>query len=96
MPYSVVTTTNARRDIQQAIDWEEERSTGLGKRFFTDLNQRLGDIAAVPKLGSVRYQNIRCTHAETFPYLIHYFVDDDKQTIYILRVLSFKRKPIWK
>ncbi len=96
MPYSVITTTNARRDIQQAIDWEDERSSGLGKRFLDDLNQRLNDIAAVPKLGSVRYQNIRCTHTETFPYLIHYFVDDDKQTVYILRVLNSKRKPIWE
>gem|GEM_PF-6858132 len=24
MPYSVITTTNTRRNIQQAIDWEDE------------------------------------------------------------------------
>ena len=95
MPYSVITTTNARRDIQQAIDWEDERSSGLGKRFLDDLTQRFDDIATVPKLGSVRYQNIRCTHTETFTYLIHYFVDDEKQTVFILRVLNSKRKPVW-
>ncbi len=96
MFYSIITTTNARRDIQQAIDWEEERSSGLGKLFFEDLNKRFNDIAAVPKLGSIRYQNIRCTQTDTFTYLIHYIVDDEIKTVYILRVLNAKRKPIWE
>ena len=55
MSYSVITTTAARRDIQEAIDWEDERSPGLGKRFLTDLEQRFIEIANVPKLGSIRY-----------------------------------------
>ena len=47
MSYSVITTTAARRDIQEAIDWEDERNSGLGKRFFTDLEQRFKEIADV-------------------------------------------------
>ena len=95
MPYSVITTTAARRDIQEAIDWEDERSPGLGKRFFTDLEQRFIKIADVPKLGSIRYENIRCTTTKVFQYLIHYIIDDRQQTVTILRVLHIKRKPIW-
>lgn len=41
MAYTIITTTNARRDIQQAIDWENERKPGLGEYFLTDFESRL-------------------------------------------------------
>lgn len=34
MPYSIITTSNARLDIQQAIDWENNKLEGLGENFL--------------------------------------------------------------
>jgi hypothetical protein len=31
MPYKIVFTPAASRDLQKAMDWEEDRSNGLGK-----------------------------------------------------------------
>ena len=95
MPYKIVTTTNARRDIHDAIDWENMRKPGLAKRFLEDLEQKLNAIAATPYLGSVRYENVRCLPTRIFQYLIHYYVDDVNQQIFVLRVLHTSRKPIW-
>jgi plasmid stabilization system protein ParE len=95
MLYTIITTTNARRDIQDAIDWENMRQPGLAKRFLIDLEQKLLAIAAVPHIGSIRYENVHCVVTNTFQYLIHYTIDEDRQQIFILRVLHTSRKPVW-
>jgi plasmid stabilization system protein ParE len=95
MPFSVITTTNARRDIQQAIDWENNRSPNLGERFAEYLEQKLNTLSTTPFIGSVRYENVRCTTTDVFQYLIHYIVDVDLQRITIIRVLHIKQKPVW-
>ena len=95
MPYNIITTTNARRDVQDAIDWENKRKPGLSNYFLQDLEQKLLAIADTPYMCNVRYENVRCAVTNIFPYLIHYTVDDSRQQIYILRVLHTSRKPIW-
>jgi plasmid stabilization system protein ParE len=69
MLYTIITTSNARRDIQIAIDWENMRKRGLAKRFFEDLEQKLLAIADTPYLGSVRYKNARCVATNISPIL---------------------------
>lgn len=95
MPYLIVTTTNARRDVQQAIDWENKRKPGLAKRFLADLDQILSVVANTPAIGSVRYDNVRCISTHIFQYLVHYIIDDAKSQIIVLRVLHTSREPIW-
>jgi plasmid stabilization system protein ParE len=95
MLYAIITTTNARRDIQDAIGWENMRKPGLAKRFLKDLEQKLLAISLTPYLGAVRYENVRCVGTKIFQYLIHYTVDDANQQIFILRVLHTSREPIW-
>ncbi|MBL7718142.1 MAG: type II toxin-antitoxin system RelE/ParE family toxin [Flavipsychrobacter sp.] len=91
--YTVVTTANADLDIQQAIDWEDERSEGLGRHFFDKLENRLKDISSLPAMGTIRYDNVRCVKVKTFQYLVHYIVDDKHQKLIVLRVLHTSRKP---
>ena len=95
MTLSIITTTNARRDIQQAIDWENTRQNGLGERFLGLLTSKLQTLAGTPFLGSVRYDNVRCTTTDVFQYLIHYVVDSDRSQITVLRVLHIRQKPLW-
>ena len=95
MPFAVITTTNARRDIQTAIDWENSRSPNLGTRFLEYLHLKFTSLSFTPFIGSTRYENVRCTTTDVFQYLIHYTVDVDSQRVTILRVLHTKQKPIW-
>jgi plasmid stabilization system protein ParE len=95
MPYRIMITGNARKDLRDAIDWENHRQTGLAERMLAMVHERIAQISDTPGMGSVRYKNIRCTAAKTFSYLIHYTVDDSLQTIVILRILHTSRKPIW-
>lgn len=95
MLLKVVLTTNARKDIQYAIDWENERQHDLGERFFHYLDQKLFSLSSTPFIGSIRYENVRCTTTDVFQYIIHYTVDTEAQLITVLRVLHSKQKPIW-
>ena len=95
MLYAIITTTNARLDIQDAIDWENKRNAGLGKRFLEELEQKLFIIAKTPYIGSIRYETVRCVVTTVFSYLIHYTVDDTAKQINILRILHTSREPIW-
>lgn len=50
-----------------------------------------------PNAVAQRYDNIRTALLDTFPYMVHFSVDDDKKTITVLAVLHTARDPkIWK
>jgi hypothetical protein len=66
MAYTIITTTNARRDIQQAIDWENMRKPGLGEYFLSDFEAKLTDLTITPAIGSIRYENVRITFTKIF------------------------------
>lgn len=95
MPYKIITTTNARIDIQHAINWENNRQLGLGERFFEILDKKLNDLSITPAMGSVRYLNVRIKFTPIFDYNIHYTIDMDEEKVIILRVLHSARKPIY-
>ena len=75
MSFSIIITDSANRDIQKAIDWENNRSQGLGFRFYKFLQQKFTLLSNTPAIGSIRYENVRCTAIDVFSYLIHYTID---------------------
>ena len=34
MPFAIITTANARRDVSEAMEWGDHRSPGLGDPFM--------------------------------------------------------------
>jgi plasmid stabilization system protein ParE len=95
VPYSIITTAYARRDIQDAIDWENMRNPGLGQYFIKDLDSKIAAIANMPLISPIRYEYVRCAPTNIFSYLVHYVVDDDKKIVTIIRVLHTSRAPVW-
>lgn len=95
MAYIVFTTFQARRDIQDAIDWENMRKPELANYFLQDLERKILVISATPLIYKIRYKNIRCAATNIFQYLIHYTIDESRQQINILRVLHTSREPVW-
>ncbi len=95
MPFAIITTTHARKDIQEAIEWENKRKPGLLVRFFEDLYKKNIFYFCYPRYWQHPYDNIRCTTTKIFTDIIHYIVDDSLQQVIILRVLHSSGKPIW-
>jgi plasmid stabilization system protein ParE len=94
MQYKIIITSNANKDIQKAIYWEEDRSKGLGEKFYLDLDKRLKTLANSPAIGTIRYDDVRCISTKVFQYLIHYTINDSQKEITILRIWHTRQNPI--
>ena len=94
MLYKIVITKSADTDIQSAIDWENMRSAGLGKRFLTSVDRKLESLAITPLMGSIKHKSVRFVGIDIFQYVIYYRVFLRRKELIILRVIHTKRKPV--
>ena len=92
MNYKIIIKAKAEFDIEDAIIWYNNQQNGLGKIFYTELEKKITRIAENPLLFAVRYAEIlRMTLLRSFPYAIHYIIDENDRKVFILRVLHHKK-----
>jgi hypothetical protein len=84
MPYQLIIREEAHLDANEAYNYYEEKSTGLGERFLQELIQRYNEITAHPEYyGFIDEQKIiRDVKLRHFPYLIVYEFKGDKVIVY--------------
>jgi len=81
--YRLVITAEARIDIAEAVRWYEERSPGLGRRFFHALAERLRAIRADPcRPSGFGRRRIRKSRVRKFPYAVYYEVRGEEIRIH--------------
>ncbi|MDX2128432.1 MAG: type II toxin-antitoxin system RelE/ParE family toxin [Chloroherpetonaceae bacterium] len=81
----------AERDLDEIINWYNERSFELGDKFYLVFKKKLDLIFQNPKIYRKSYKKIRRATINQFPYGI-YFIHDDEEII-VLAILHFKRSP---
>ena len=86
----------ALQDIQEAIDWYELQKDGLGERFYNNLEKSLKQLELNPYF-QIRYSGIRCLSLLTFPFMIHYTIDQTNSIVIVRAVLNTSMNPAkWK
>lgn len=88
----LVLSANAIRDIDQAIDYYNSLSQGLGFEFADTIDRYFVKIQRLPSASAIRYDTIRVKPVDTFPFTIHYTITDTQ--IIILRVFNTFQKPV--
>ncbi len=83
----------AKADIFSAARWYETRRKGLGRQFSSEVRAKIHFIRAFLKGSAIRYGIVRTTLLESFPFLIHYFIDESTKTVVIAAVLHTSRDP---
>lgn len=87
----------ALEDIQDITNWYNEALPGLGKRFQNAVIRQINSLKKDPQMYAIRYNEIRCMIVKKFPYMVHFYIDSDNNTVEVLAVISFARNPeIWK
>ena len=81
----------AKKEINEAVDWYEQRLAGLGGQFRFHVQEVLDRISASPEIHSVVYKDIRCTLLRRFPYAVYYRVKRDR--IVVIAVFHSSRDP---
>ena len=94
--YQLVFSPKALADIDEACIWYNLQQKGLGKKLVTDVKNVITSIKQKPHFASVKFENIRTAACETFPYAVHYQVDEDQKVIRIVAIFHFSRRPYWQ
>jgi len=95
--YIVKIETEALTDIQNITDWYNEAQTGLGKRFQKTVVTQINSLKNNPQIYAIRYKETRCMNVEKFPYMVHFYINEKKQTTEVLAVISTYQNPkIWE
>ena len=91
--YTAILLPLAKQDIKQAATWYNSKQKGLGKRFTKEIRNKVFLIRQNPKISVVRYDSVRTTVLDVFPFMIHYSVNDEKQTVIISAVFHTSLNP---
>ena len=96
MKYNVKIEPEALSDIQDITNWYNEQKSGLGKRFQKTVIKQIDTLDKNPNIYAIRYKQIRCVLVKKFPYMVHFFINDDTITVEVLAIISTNRNPkIW-
>jgi len=95
--YNSIILPLAKEDIQEAALWYNKQQKGLGKRFTTEVREKVHFIRQNPKTSHVRYNDVRTAVLSQFPFMIHFTIDEKNETIIVSAVLHTSRNPkMWK
>ena len=76
-------------DVEDAISYYEQKSKGLGKRFYDSFLATLQNIQSHPHHYTFVYSSVRRCMVAKFPYKVFYLVEQEK--IFIIGVTHAKR-----
>ena len=92
MSYEIIVRPEAAREVQEAFEWYEERSEGLGLEFLRAADACLAGVRRNPLAAPIAYQEIRRALLRKFPYALLYLVKEER--IIVLACFHVKRNPI--
>ena len=95
--YQIKIDPEALADIQEITDWYNEQQPGLGGKFQKTTIQHINSLRKDPQIYAVRYKEIRCIIVKKFPFMIHFHLNQERNTVSVLAVISTHRNPkIWE
>jgi plasmid stabilization system protein ParE len=71
----------AELELDDAIAFYEEQLEGLGRRFFSSVQETIGLIQCTPMGWRLIAKHTRRINIKRFPYLILYIVDGDEAIV---------------
>ena len=71
----------AKADAQEAFDWYEGRSTGLGFEFLRALRVELASVERAPLQFNIEHADIRRVRLRKFPWSVYYVILPEVVTV---------------
>ena len=96
MSFKIKIEPEAVDDIQSGIFWYNKRQAGLGKKFLSELKLQINLLKTNPFF-QIRYDKVRCLPFRSFPFMIHFTVNEIENLVIIHAIFNTHRNPkIWK
>jgi plasmid stabilization system protein ParE len=94
--FKVIILPLAKKDIKEAADWYNAKQKGIGKRFTSQIRQKVDLLKQEPHSSAIRYDNVRTAVLDVFPFMLHYTINEQKKLLVISAILHTSRNPdIW-
>jgi plasmid stabilization system protein ParE len=91
----LVLRLDAKLDLEEALDWYEQKRAGLGKDFVAAVGDAMDNLRREPDRGIAVFNQLRRANVKRFPYGIFYLVEPDR--IVVVGVLHARSSPkAWK
>lgn len=91
MRYELIVRYEAERDIDEAYNWYEDQSWGLGKEFLRAIDAALFTTLRNPFAHQLIYKKFRRILLRRFPHALFYLVEDQK--VIVTACFHQKRDP---
>jgi len=97
MNYTIIFNPEIYDDLKEAMNWYENRQTGLGERFYNEVNSLFDYLEDSPEKFALRYDEVHCLPVKNFPFLIHYRIDKQNRVVLVEAILNTYRNPqLWE
>lgn len=91
--FKVIVNDAVVDEIQENLDYYNEKQESLGYRFYKTVKQTLVSLEQDALLYQVKYKDIRYVKLNKFPFLIHYKVDEEQSTVYVYALIWTFKNP---
>jgi mRNA-degrading endonuclease RelE of RelBE toxin-antitoxin system len=78
-------------DIIAAKQWYADQQKDLDKKFTEAVKETITDIINMPTAFAVKYRNVRIAHTKTFPYNVHFYIDEKNDQIVFIGIIHSRR-----
>ncbi len=89
-------TQEAIDDLQNGVRWYNNQQAGLGKKFYTLAIRNVKEISKRPLSIAVRYDEVRCYPLQTFPYMIHFIIHENRMIVLGVINTSLNPETNWR
>ena len=96
MPFEIKLTATALKEMEDQVDWYDNRQDGLGTKFTQAVDNRLELLCDTPGMFPVRASGYREILIDNFPFLIVYKIIKKINTVRVYHIFHTKRNPILK
>ena len=87
---------SAQKELEEALQWYENRSTGLGVKFIEAISNKLNEISIHPDRYAKRIDEFREVSTNIFPYILIYEFLPKEKVVFVSYVFHSKRNPTLK
>jgi hypothetical protein len=95
LSFKIYFLKTASFELNEAFNWYEKQKTALGAKFVEEVDYYLNFIQENPYYFSkhIETEELRTVPLKLFPYIIIYWVVEERKIIYIDAVFHAKRNP---
>ena len=93
MSFRVDYHPDVENDVLKAKDWYKNQQKGLEKRFAKQVKQTITTVTKNPLIFQEKHKSVRVAYTKTFPFGVHFIVDQKAKKITITAVFHTSINP---